>query len=179
MEIIPYLIIFLSIFSISQSKEKIIYLIHEGEIDPYFSQSTSSTLSDKGISDCKAAGKFLADEEIARLYFSKKTRQTAWLIGERSHQIKDMVEDLSTFKEGTTESIILKLKDFLEEFLDNNYDYNIYGLVIDDTIANVYSTFFFEDSTETKKMSSCGISKIIIKNINSFVVEYWDLKDFR
>ena len=178
MKCIDYLIIFISIFSISQSKEKIIYLIHEGEIDSYFSDSASTTLSDKGVSDCKAAGKFLADKEIARLYFSKKTRQTAWIIGERSHQIKDMVEDYSTFKEGTTDSIIDKFKEFLEEFWDNNYNYDIYALVINDVIANAYSTLFFEDSTEIKNMSSCGISKIIMNNINSFIVEYWDYNNF-
>ena len=88
-------------FSLSE-KKKIIYLIRHGETNfntdpvPRVRGRINVPLNDMGIAHCKAAGDFLANENIGKIYYSAvpRAKQSAECVAEQHSTKVELVEIL-------------------------------------------------------------------------------------
>ena len=199
---IVFLCLLSSIFS---EKKKIIYLIRNGE--PKVRGIINTLLTEEGIAHCKAAGDFLSNEKIGKIYYSgiQIGKETAKLI-EIKHSTKvEMIEEHSItdifwemhesktyqedFKDDNEKLIILegesfyalmnRLRLFLIKFWES--DEEECTIVTQGTFINILSLMFLQAPVGkfgSLKMFNCGVSKIQMKNIYSFVVEYWNAHYF-
>ena len=96
------LITLITLFSIVHSeKKKIIYLVRHGETNfntdpvPRVRGRINVPLNDEGIAHCKAAGDFLANENIGKIYYSAipRAKQSADCIVEKHKTPVEMIED--------------------------------------------------------------------------------------
>ena len=96
------LIALTTLFSIVHSeKKKIIYLVRHGETNfntdpvPRVRGRINVPLNDEGIAHCKAAGDFLANENIGKIYYSAipRAKQSADCIVEKHKTPVEMIED--------------------------------------------------------------------------------------
>ena len=93
------LLCFLS-FSLCE-KKKIIYLIRHGETNfnsdpvPRVRGRINVPLNDMGIAHCKAAGDFLANEKIGKVYYSAvpRAKQSAELVANQHNGPVELIED--------------------------------------------------------------------------------------
>ena len=102
MKIIFTLLSFLALFSLSFSeKKKTIYLIRNGETN-FNTDSLSRVggrinvpLNNLGIAHCKAAGDFLSNQNIGKIYYSSlpRAKQSAEYIAKQHKTKVEMVED--------------------------------------------------------------------------------------
>ena len=215
------LIIFLISSVFSKEKTKTFYLIRHGETNfntdpvPRVRGRISVPLNDAGIAHAKAAGDFLANENIGKIYYSNidRAKTTAELV---AGQHKDKVElipeplviDISwgdwegkTYKEAfgredggdyfkhperltmpngeTFYSVMDRLRRFLVRFWLG--DEEVCTIVSHGAITNIFSLMLVQAPLEkfwTMYMSACGVSKVKMKGISDFVIEYWNADYF-
>ena len=94
------LLLILSSFSLCE-KKKIIYLIRHGETNfntdpvPRVRGRINVPLNDAGIAHCKAAGDFLANENIGKIYYSAipRAKQSADCVAEHHNGPVELVEE--------------------------------------------------------------------------------------
>jgi len=94
------LLLILSSFSLCE-KKKIIYLIRHGETNfntdpvPKVRGRINVPLNDEGIAHCKAAGDFLANENIGKIYYSAipRAKQSADCVAEHHNGPVELVEE--------------------------------------------------------------------------------------
>ena len=106
-------------------KKKIIYLIRHGETNfnsdpvPRVRGRINVPLNDMGIAHCKAAGDFLANENIGKIYYSAvpRAKQSAELVAGQHSSKVELVEDplVIDISWGVYEG-----KTYLEAFGDEN-----------------------------------------------------------
>jgi len=172
-------IIFLIILSIVKSeKNKIIYILHIEE-----ENNEHIPLNDIDIAHCQAAGDFLSKENMYRIFFSSslRSKETAHYFGkENFFGLIEFVEDTDIFpKKGNIDSILYQSLDFLSDFWDNDHESMI--IVANEAISYALSLIFLNNSDEilvTKDISHCGVSKIHMKGLDSFSIEYWNENSF-
>ena len=202
------------------AKKKIIYLIRHGETD-YQTEvfrlrgRINIPLNDIGIAHCKAAGDFLANENIGKIYYSSmpRAKKAADCIVERHKTPVEMVEEplvidmswglfegktlleafgdkrggllkynpeLVVVPEGETFYAVMdRIRLFLVKFWESDED--VCTIVSHGTITNLFSLMILQSPLEkffTMYMSACGVSKIQMKSIYSFTVEYWNANHF-
>ncbi len=216
------IILFCLILSVIHSeKKKIIYLIRHGETNfntdpvPRVRGRINVPLNDEGIAHCRAAGEFLANEKIGKIYYSAvpRAKQSAECIVEKHKTKVEMVEeplviDISwgvyegkTYQEAfgdekggdymfhpekliipqgeTFYSVMDRLRLFFVKFWES--DETECTIVSHGAITNILSLMFLQAPLEkfwSMYMSACGVSKIQMKSIYSFVVEYWNANHF-
>ena len=214
------LLLALSSFSFCE-KKKIIYLVRHGETNfntdpvPRVRGRINVPLNDAGIAHCKAAGDFLANENIGKIYYSAipRAKQSADCIVEQHNGPVEMVEDplvidiswgiyegktyMEAFGDETggdlmhhPEKLIVpegetfyavmdRLRLFFVKFWQS--DEEVCTIVSHGAITNVLSLMFLQAPLEkfwSMYMSACGVSKVQMKSIYSFVVEYWNANHF-
>ena len=201
-------------------KKKTIYLVRHGETVqpdplPRFRGRINIPLSDLGIAHCKAAGDFLANTNLGKIYHSSmpRARKAAEYIAEKHSTPLELVEeplviDVSwgiyegkTFVESLGEdgveqflghpetlhipegetfySVMDRVRLFLVKFWES--DEEICTVVSHGTITNVLALMITQAPLQkfwTMYMSACGVSKIQMKSIYSFTVEYWNANHF-
>ena len=202
-------------------KKKIIYLIRHGETNfnsdpvPRVRGRINVPLNDLGIAHCKAAGDFLANEKIGKIYYSAVPRafQSAELVAQQHSTKVELVEDplvidiswgvyegktyLEAFgdenggdymfhpekliiPEGETfYSVMNRLRLFFVKFWES--DENECTIVSHGAITNILSLMFLQAPLEkfwSMYMSACGVSKVQMKSIYSFTIEYWNANHF-
>ena len=94
------LLLALSSFSFCE-KKKIIYLVRHGETNfntdpvPRVRGRINVPLNDAGIAHCKAAGDFLANEKIGKIYYSAvpRAKQSAECVASQHKTPVEMIED--------------------------------------------------------------------------------------
>jgi len=217
-----FLIAFLILISLVHSeKKKIIYLVRHGETNfntdpvPRVRGRINVPLNDVGIAHCKAAGDFLANENIGKIYYSAipRAKQSADCIVEKHSTPVEMIEDplvidiswgvyegktyLEAFgdekggdlmfhpeklvvPEGETFYAVMdRLRLFFVKFW--NSDEEVCTIVSHGAITNVLSLMFLQAPLEkfwSMYMSACGVSKVQMKSIYSFTIEYWNANHF-
>ena len=202
-------------------KSKVFYLIRHGETNfntdpvPRVRGRIEVPLNEEGIAHAKAAGDFLANENIGKIYYSNidRAKTTAELV---AGQHKDKVElipeplviDISwgdwegkTYKEAfgredggdyfkhperltmpngeSFYSVMDRLRRFLIKFWES--DEEVCTIVSHGAITNVLSLMIVQAPLEkfwTMYMSACGVSKIKMKGISEFAVDYWNANHF-
>ena len=95
-----FFLLILSSFSLCE-KKKIIYLIRHGETNfntdpvPRVRGRINVPLNDAGIAHCKAAGDFLANENIGKIYYSAipRAKQSADCVAEHHNGPVELVEE--------------------------------------------------------------------------------------
>ena len=203
-------------------KKKTIYLIRHGETNfntdpvPRVRGRISVPLNDEGIAHCKAAGDWLANEDIGNIYYSviPRAKQTAELVAGQHKKGKvklveeDLVIDISwgdwegkTYKEAfgsddggdyfkhpdrltmpngeTFYSVMDRLRRFFVRFWES--DEQTCTIVSHGAITNIISLMLTQaplDKFWTMYMSACGVSKVYIKGINDFSIDYWNANWF-
>ena len=202
-------------------KKKVIYLIRHGETNfntdpvPRVRGRINVPLNDVGIAHCKAAGDFLANEKIGKIYYSAvpRAKQSAECVAEQHSTKVEMVEDPlvidiswgvyegKTYQEAfgdekggdymfhpekliipegeTFYSVMDRLRLFFVKFWES--DENECTIVSHGAITNILSLMFLQAPLEkfwSMYMSACGVSKVQMKSIYSFVVEYWNANHF-
>ena len=216
------IIFFCLILSVIHSeKKKIIYLIRHGETNfntdpvPRVRGRINVPLNDEGIAHCRAAGEFLANEKIGKIYYSAvpRAKQSAECIVEKHKTKVEMVEeplviDISwgvyegkTYQEAfgdekggdymfhpekliipegeTFYSVMSRLRLFFVRFWES--DEEECTIVSHGAITNILSLMFLQAPLEkfwSMYMSACGVSKVQMKSIYSFTVEYWNANHF-
>ena len=186
----------LSSFSFCE-KKKIIYLIRHGETNfntdpvPRVRGRINVPLNDAGIAHCKAAGDFLANEKIGKIYYSAIPRaDISWGIYEGKtymeafgdetggdlmhHPEKLIVPEGETFY-----AVMDRLRLFFVKFWES--DEEVCTIVSHGAITNVLSLMFLQAPLEkfwSMYMSACGVSKVQMKSIYSFTIEYWNANYF-
>ena len=218
-----FIILFLtSILSFSFSqKKKTIYLVRHGETDfntdpvPRVRGRINVPLNDIGIAHCKAAGDFLSNENIGKIYYSEipRARQSAECVAQQHNTKIEMIEEplvidiswgifegktyLEAFgdekggdlvfhperlivPEGDTFYAVMdRLRRFFVKFWES--DEEVCTIVTHGAVTNVMSLMFLQATLEmfnTMYMSACGVSKIQMKSIYDFTIEYWNAKYF-
>ena len=206
----------LSSFSFCE-KKKIIYLIRHGETNfntdpvPRVRGRINVPLNDAGIAHCKAAGDFLANEKIGKIYYSAipRAKQSADCVAEHHNGPVELVEeplviDISwgiyegkTYMEAfgdetggdlmhhpeklivpegeTFYAVMDRLRLFFVKFWES--DEEVCTIVSHGAITNVLSLMFLQAPLEkfwSMYMSACGVSKVQMKSIYSFTIEYWN-----
>lgn len=201
--------------------QKTIYFIRHGEThyntDPVkrVRGRIEIPLNDIGIAHCKAAGDFLAEEDLGVIRYSKLTRvrQTAEIIS--SHHktkvemfIEPLIEDISwgtwegkTYQEAFgspdggdffkhPETIIVpqgesfysamdRLRQFLVKFWES--EEKIVTIISHGAISNIFSLIILQAPLEkfwSMYMSGCSVSKVIMKGIYDFTIDYWNAHHF-
>ena len=94
-------ILFLTLLALIAAKEKTIYLIRHGETNfntdpvPRVRGRINVPLNDMGIAHCKAAGDFLANENIGKIYYSAvpRAKHTAELVAAQHSTKVELVEE--------------------------------------------------------------------------------------
>ena len=213
---------FLCLFSFSLTeKKKIIYLIRHGETNfntdpvPRVRGRISVPLNDMGIAHCKAAGDFLANEKIGKIYYSAipRAKQSAECVAEQHSTKVELIEDPlvidiswgvyegKTYQEAfgdekggdymfhpekliipegeTFYSVMDRLRLFFVKFWES--DEQECTIVSHGAITNILSLMFLQAPLEkfwSMYMSACGVSKVQMKSIYSFTVEYWNANHF-
>ena len=215
------LTISLLLLSSTTSKEKILYLIRHGETNfntdpvPRVRGRIEVPLNDEGKAHAKAAGDFLANEDIGKIYYSTidRAKTTAELVaGQHNGKVElvpdPLVIDISwgdwegkTYKEafGSEDggdyfkhperltmpngesfySVMDRLRRFLIKFWES--DEEVCTIVSHGAITNVLSLMIVQAPLEkfwTMYMSACGVSKIKMKGISEFAVDYWNANHF-
>ena len=210
----------LSSFSFCE-KKKIIYLIRHGETNfntdpvPRVRGRINVPLNDAGIAHCKAAGDFLANEKIGKIYYSAipRAKQSADCVAEHHNGPVELVEeplviDISwgiyegkTYMEAfgdetggdlmhhpeklivpegeTFYAVMDRLRLFFVKFWES--DEEVCTIVSHGAITNVLSLMFLQAPLEkfwSMYMSACGVSKVQMKSIYSFTIEYWNANYF-
>ena len=214
------LLLALSSFSFCE-KKKIIYLVRHGETNfntdptPRVRGRINVPLNDAGIAHCKAAGDFLANENIGKIYYSAipRAKQSAdCIVGQHNGPV-EMVEDplvidiswgiyegktyMEAFGDETggdlmhhPEKLIVpegetfyavmdRLRLFFVKFWQS--DEEVCTIVSHGAITNVLSLMFLQAPLEkfwSMYMSACGVSKVQMKSIYSFTIEYWNANYF-
>jgi probable phosphoglycerate mutase len=202
-------------------KKKIIYLVRHGETNfntdptPRVRGRINVPLNDMGIAHCKAAGDFLANENIGKIYYSDipRAKQTATYIKEQHKTPVEMIPDPlvidiswgiyegKTYMEAfgdekggdlifhpeklivpegeTFYAVMDRLRLFFVRFWQS--DEEVCTIVSHGAITNVLSLMFLQAPLEkfwTMYMSACGVSKVQMKSVYSFVIEYWNANYF-
>ena len=202
-------------------KKKIIYLIRHGETNfntdpvPRVRGRINVPLNDVGIAHCKAAGDFLANEKIGKIYYSAvpRAKQSADCVAEQHSTKVELVEDPlvidiswgvyegKTYQEAfgdekggdymfhpekliipqgeTFYSVMDRLRLFFVKFWES--DETECTIVSHGAITNILSLMFLQAPLEkfwSMYMSACGVSKIQMKSIYSFTIEYWNANHF-
>ena len=215
------LTISLLLLSSTTSKEKIFYLIRHGETNfntdpvPRVRGRIEVPLNDEGKAHAKAAGDFLANEDIGKIYYSTidRAKTTAELVaGQHNGKVElvpdPLVIDISwgdwegkTYKEafGSEDggdyfkhperltmpngesfySVMDRLRRFLIRFWEG--DEKVCTIVSHGAITNVLSLMLIQAPLEkfwTMYMSGCGVSKVIIKGISKFSIDYCNAHHF-
>jgi broad specificity phosphatase PhoE len=222
MKFTAYLIITITLISLCHSeKKKIIYLVRHGETNfntdpvPRVRGRIDVPLNDVGIAHCKAAGDFLANEKIGKIYYSgiPRAKQSADCIVERHNGPVEMIEDPlvidiswgiyegKTYMEAfgdekggdlmfhpeklivpqgeTFYAVMDRLRLFFVKFWES--DEEVCTIVSHGAITNVLSLMFLQAPLEkfwSMYMSACGVSKVQMKSIYSFTIEYWNANYF-
>ena len=212
----------LGLISLVQSdKKKIIYLVRHGETNfntdpvPRVRGRINVPLNDEGIAHCKAAGDFLANEDIGKIYYSEvpRAKQSAECIaGQHSSKVEMIEEPLvidiswgvyegKTYQEAfgdekggdymfhpekliipegeTFYSVMSRLRLFFVRFWES--DEEVCTIVSHGAITNILSLMFLQAPLEkfwSMYMSACGVSKVQMKSIYSFTIEYWNANYF-
>ena len=200
------------------AKKKIIYLIRHGETNfntdpvPRVRGRIPVPLNDVGVAHCRAAGDFLANEDIGKIYYSSvpRAKHSAECVAMQHKKGKvELVEeplviDISwgvyegkTYQEAfgdekggdymfhperlkipegeTFYSVMDRLRRFLIKFWDS--DEEVCTIVSHGAITNIMSLMLLQAPLEkfwSMYMAACGVSKIQMKGIYEFVVEYWN-----
>ena len=202
-------------------KKKIIYLIRHGETNfntdpvPRVRGRINVPLNDMGIAHCKAAGDFLSNVEIGKVYYSEipRARQSAECVVQQHNSKVEMIEEplvidiswgifegktyLEAFgdekggdlvfhperlivPEGDTFYAVMdRLRRFFVKFWES--DEEVCTIVTHGAVTNVISLMLLQAPLEmfnTMYMSACGVSKIQMKSIYDFTIEYWNAKYF-
>ena len=174
------LILILILSIVHSEKQRIIYFIKGGEIDI----NKKSVLTDIIYAHCKAAGDFIANNNITRFYFHPKIRQSAKLIANHYQYIAEFVDDYYSFPEkGNDYLLIERLKELLNyiwelEYEEKQYIQREYAIVCNDKIINILTSVFLKDLTTKEKMDFCAVSKIVMKSNNLLNIEYWNENSF-
>ena len=168
-----------------------------------------------GIAHCKAAGDFLANENIGKIYYSAvpRAKQSAELVaGQHSSKVEMIEEPLvidiswgvyegKTYLEAfgdenggdymfhpekliipegeTFYSVMDRLRLFFVKFWES--DEQECTIVSHGAITNILSLMFLQAPLEkfwSMYMSACGVSKVQMKSIYSFTIEYWNANYF-
>jgi len=206
---------------IHSEKKKIIYLIRHGETNfntdpvPRVRGRINVPLNDMGIAHCKAAGDFLANEKIGKIYYSEvpRAKQSAECVAQQHSTPVEMVEDPlvidiswgvyegKTYQEAfgdekggdymfhpekliipqgeTFYSVMDRLRLFFVRFWES--DEEECTIVSHGAITNILSLMFLQAPLEkfwSMYMSACGVSKVQMKSIYSFTIEYWNANHF-
>ena len=214
------LLLALSSFSLCD-KKKIIYLVRHGETNfntdpvPRVRGRINVPLNDAGIAHCKAAGDFLANEKIGKIYYSAipRAKQSADCIVQQHNGPVELIEeplviDISwgiyegkTYMEAfgdetggdlmhhpeklivpegeTFYAVMDRLRLFFVKFWQS--DEEVCTIVSHGAITNVLSLMFLQAPLEkfwSMYMSACGVSKVQMKSIYSFTIEYWNANYF-
>jgi broad specificity phosphatase PhoE len=214
------LLLTLSSFSLCD-KKKIIYLVRHGETNfntdpvPRVRGRINVPLNDAGIAHCKAAGDFLANENIGKIYYSAipRAKQSADCIVQQHNGPVELIEeplviDISwgiyegkTYMEAfgdetggdlmhhpeklivpegeTFYAVMDRLRLFFVKFWQS--DEEVCTIVSHGAITNVLSLMFLQAPLEkfwSMYMSACGVSKVQMKSIYSFTIEYWNANYF-
>ena len=202
-------------------KSKVFYLIRHGETNfntdpvPRVRGRIEVPLNEEGIAHAKAAGDFLANENIGKIYYSEISRaQTTAenVAGQHNGKVElvpePLVIDISwgdwegkTYKEafGSEDggdyfkhperltmpngesfySVMDRLRRFLIKFWES--DEEVCTIVSHGAITNVLSLMIVQAPLEkfwTMYISACGVSKIKMKGISEFSVDYWNANHF-
>ena len=222
MKFISIILFLCSIISLaSTQKKKTIYLIRHGETDfntdpvPRVRGRINVPLNDIGIAHCKAAGDFLSNENIGKIYYSEipRARQSAECVAQQHKTSIEMIEEplvidiswgifegktyLEAFgdekggdlvfhperlivPEGDTFYAVMdRLRRFFVKFWES--DEEVCTIVTHGAVTNVMSLMFLQAPLEmfnAMYMSACGVSKIQMKSIYDFTIEYWNAKYF-
>ena len=208
-------------FIVHSEKKKIIYLVRHGETNfntdpvPRVRGRINVPLNDEGIAHCKAAGDFLANENIGKIYYSAipRAKQSADCIVEKHKTPVEMIEDPlvidiswgiyegKTYMEAfgdekggdlmfhpeklivpegeTFYAVMDRLRLFFVKFWES--DEEVCTIVSHGAITNVLSLMFLQAPLEkfwSMYMSACGVSKVQMKSIYSFTIEYWNANYF-
>ena len=214
------LLLALSSFSLCD-KKKIIYLVRHGETNfntdpvPRVRGRINVPLNDAGIAHCKAAGDFLANEKIGKIYYSAipRAKQSAdCIVGQHNGPVEMIEEPLvidiswgiyegKTYMEAfgdetggdlmhhpeklivpegeTFYAVMDRLRLFFVKFWQS--DEEVCTIVSHGAITNVLSLMFLQAPLEkfwSMYMSACGVSKVQMKSIYSFTIEYWNANYF-
>ena len=215
-------ILLLALLSFSLcDKKKIIYLVRHGETNfntdpvPRVRGRINVPLNDAGIAHCKAAGDFLANENIGKIYYSAipRAKQSADCIVQQHNGPVELIEeplviDISwgiyegkTYMEAfgdetggdlmhhpeklivpegeTFYAVMDRLRLFFVKFWQS--DEEVCTIVSHGAITNVLSLMFLQAPLEkfwSMYMSACGVSKVQMKSIYSFTIEYWNANYF-
>ena len=222
MKLVVAFITFITLITLGCSeKKKIIYLVRHGETDfntdpvPRVRGRINVPLNDIGIAHCKAAGDFLANENIGKIYYSgiPRAKQSADCIAEKHSTPVEMIEDPlvidiswgiyegKTYMEAfgdekggdlmfhpeklivpegeTFYAVMDRLRLFFVKFWES--DEEVCTIVSHGAITNVLSLMFLQAPLEkfwSMYMSACGVSKVQMKSIYSFTIEYWNANYF-
>ena len=222
MKLVVALITFITLITLGYSeKKKIIYLVRHGETDfntdpvPRVRGRINVPLNDIGIAHCKAAGDFLANENLGKIYYSgiPRAKQSADCIAEKHSTPVEMIEDPlvidiswgiyegKTYMEAfgdekggdlmfhpeklivpegeTFYAVMDRLRLFFVKFWES--DEEVCTIVSHGAITNVLSLMFLQSPLEkfwSMYMSACGVSKVQMKSIYSFTIEYWNANYF-
>ena len=206
---------------VHSEKKKIIYLVRHGETNfntdpvPRVRGRINVPLNDMGIAHCKAAGDFLANEKIGKIYYSDVPRavQSAECIAQQHSTPVELIADPlvidiswgvyegKTYQEAfgdekggdymfhpeklnipegeTFYSVMDRLRLFFVRFWES--DENECTIVSHGAITNILSLMFLQAPLEkfwSMYMSACGVSKVQMKSIYSFTIEYWNANHF-
>ena len=213
-------VVFIAFLSqVYSQKKKTIYILRHGETNfntdpvPRVRGRINVPLNDIGIAHCKAAGDFLANENIGKVYYSEipRARQSAECVVQQHKTKVEMVEeplviDISwgifegkTYMEAfgdekggdlvfhperlivpegdTFYSVMDRLRRFFVKFWES--DEEVCTIVTHGAVTNVMSLMFLQAPLEmfnAMYMSACGVSKIQMKSIYDFTIEYWNAK---
>ena len=215
-------LLFVALLALSlAAKKKTIYLIRHGETNfntdpvPRVRGRIDVALNDAGIAHAKAAGDFLANTNIGKIYYSdiRRARQTAeFVAGQHNGNVElipdPLVIDISwgiwegkTYKEAfgsddggdyfahpdrltmpqgeTFYSVMDRLRRFLVRFWES--DEEVCTIATHGAITNIFALMITQaplDKFWTMYMSACGVSKITMKGVNDFSVNYWNADFF-
>ena len=214
-------ILIISFLYTVKSKTKTFFLIRHGETNfntdpvPRVRGRIEVPLNDEGKAHAKAAGDFLANENIGKIYYSdlERAKTTAELVaGQHNGKVElipePLVLDISwgdwegkTYKEAfgredcgdyfkhperltmpngeTFYSVMDRLRRFLVRFWESDED--VLTIVSHGAITNIMSLMVIQAPLEkfwTMYMSACGVSKVKMKGISEFSVEYWNADHF-
>lgn len=208
-------------FASLQDKKKTIFLVRHGETNfntdpvPRVRGRIEVPLNDMGMAHCKAAGDFLANEDIGVIHYSKmqRARQSAECIASQHKTKVEMVEDplvidiswgiwegktyleafgaedggdyfkhpeRLTMPQGETfYSVMDRLRRFFVRFWES--DEKVVTIVSHGAITNIVSLMLLQAPLEkfwSMYMSACGVSKVIMKGVYQFTVDYWNAHHF-
>ena len=197
-------LLFVALLALSlAAKKKTIYLIRHGETNfntdpvPRVRGRIDVALNDAGIAHAKAAGDFLANTNIGKIYYSdiRRARQTAEFVAGQHNGNVELIPDpfgsddggdyfahpdRLTMPQGETfYSVMDRLRRFLVRFWES--DEEVCTIATHGAITNIFALMITQaplDKFWTMYMSACGVSKITMKGVNDFSVNYWNADFF-